>query len=94
MPLLLRSPDPAEEQRIPDKTQDPVGHPRAKNRQPVHVRIVSVAILHDKLNAVAAGLVLQFGSDDTHGLLERTCEAKPASFIERNLSRAPLVPLQ
>jgi hypothetical protein len=49
MPRLLRSPNPAEEQRIPDKAQDPVGRTRTKNRQPVHASIVSPALPSHKL---------------------------------------------
>src|SRR5438874_7336766 len=51
MPLLFRSPNPSEKQRIPDKAQDPVGRTRAKNSQPVHSPFMPVPIPPDKLNA-------------------------------------------
>src|SRR5436190_24278189 len=54
MALLLRSPNPAEEQRIPNKAQDPVGRPRAENSKPIHDLIVSVVLLRDKLIGLPA----------------------------------------
>ena len=54
MALLLRSPNPAEEQRIPNKAQDPVGRSRADNGKPIHDLIVSVLLLRDKLIGLPA----------------------------------------
>ena len=54
MPLLFSSPNPAEEQRIPNKAQDPVGRPRAENSKPIHDLIVSVVLLRDKLIGLPA----------------------------------------
>ena len=69
MAILLRPPNPAEEQRIPDKAQDPIGRTRAKNSKPIHDLIVSVLLLRDKLIGLPAWRWIT-GLDGTAAALE------------------------